>query len=98
MASRINSIVEEIFQVCPTPLKQRVTEFKNDYLTLQAHNTTLNALNQELVKRKADGRKKATKKHCGEARILAIEAVKKLARQREDKEAEEQRAKQGGRH
>jgi hypothetical protein len=61
---------------------------------LQANNTALNALNQELVKRKREGRKKATKKPCGTARVLTIEDSHKAAQEKEAKEAEVQRFKE----
>lgn len=91
---QINNIVEELFQVCTSPLKKRVAEIKNHCLTLQADNVTLNALNQELIKKRLASRKKSTRKHCGEARVLTVEEIRKQAQEKEAKATEEAKAKE----
>lgn len=93
MATKINSLVEEISKVCSTPLKQQVVEWKEDFLTLQADCCTLNKLNQQLVKKRFDGRKKATRKHFGDARVLTVAAIRAQLQQRKAIEAEVARAK-----
>ena len=93
MATRIDNIVEELIRVCNTPLKKDVVQFKDSYLTLQADNLTLNALNQELVKKRFEGRRKTSKKHFGEARILTVQDIRRKAADRVAKETEEQQAK-----
>jgi hypothetical protein len=100
LASQINTVVEDLFKVCDTPLRKRVALMKDSILSLQANqqclqadNTTLNLLNQELIKKRLECRKKSTRKHCGEARVLTVEAIRKQRREREEKQDQEARAK-----
>jgi hypothetical protein len=69
-----------------------MVQLKEEYLTLQADCNTLNGLNQALVKR-LEGRKKATKKHFGEARVLTVAAIREQLRQRQAIENEAAKAK-----
>jgi hypothetical protein len=93
MAMKIDSIVEEVSKVCNTPLRQQVVKMKEDYLTLQADCRTLEKLNQELVKKKLDRRKKGTRKHFGEARVLTVAAMRAQMQERKAAEIEASRAK-----
>lgn len=92
-AIRINQIVAQLMDVCDTPLKEGVLFVKNTALTAIADRTTLKSLNQGLVDKAAEGRKKRTAKHFGEARVLTVEDIQARINQREAKEAEEGQAK-----
>jgi hypothetical protein len=93
LASKINDVVDDLFQVCSSPLKKKVTEIKNEYLTMQADLIAVTALNQELVNKARQRRKQNSKKYCGEARVLTVEEVRNKIQEREQQDAEEQRAK-----
>lgn len=91
---KIDAIVEEVLQVCDTPLKKGVTLSKESYLTAQANCSVLQILNESLVQKAALGRKLATRKHHGEARVLTVKQIQEKNAEREAKEAEAQRAKE----
>ena len=67
--------------------------FKHTALTALADRTTLKSLNQSLVDKTTQWRKKRTAKHFGEARVLTVEDIQAQVKQREAKEAEECQAK-----
>lgn len=66
---------------------------KEDFETLQADNTVLNQLNQQLVKKRLDGRKKAAGKHFGKACVLTVAEIREQVREKEVAAAEAARAK-----
>ncbi|KAK3303105.1 uncharacterized protein B0T15DRAFT_508260 [Chaetomium strumarium] len=94
MATKINQVVEELFQICDTPKRARLSWMKDYFLTMQADNTTLRALTQEVVKKRFESRKKSSRKHFGEARVLTVEDIRARISEREAKEAVETREKE----
>jgi hypothetical protein len=94
MATKINQVVEELFQICDTPKRARLSWMKDYFLTMQADNTTLRALTQEVVKKRFESRKKSSRKHFGEARVLTVEDIRARISEREAKEAVEAREKE----
>lgn len=90
---QIDSIVQQLLDVCDTPLKQGVTFIKNTCLTALADRSTLQILNQGLVEKATEGRKRANRKHHGQARVLTVEEIEEKKAEREAKELAEQKAK-----
>jgi hypothetical protein len=95
LATRISQVVSELVNKCAkTLLRKGVLFLRETALTAIADRTTLRSLNQGLVEKITTWRKKNTRKHCGEARILTVEEIQTIAQEREAKEAEEQRLKE----
>lgn len=101
VAQKINEIVAQVIDVCPTPLRSGVSFVKDTCLTAIAdrdtaiaERNTLQVLNQGLVEKQKAARKKKTTKYFGKARMLTLEEMETQAQEREEREAEEQRAKE----
>jgi len=61
---------------------------KETALTAIADRANLQTLNQDLVKKATQQRRKKSRKHCGEARVLSVE-IRAKAHEIEEREAEE---------
>ncbi len=79
--------------MCDTPLKKGVALLRDSYLTARADCSALQILNEGFVQKAANERRKASRKHHGEARILTVEQIQEKNAEKEAKEAEAQRAK-----
>lgn len=90
---QINAIMEKLLQVCDTPLKQGVLFIKTTCLTALTSCSTLQVLNQQLVDKASQGRKKAMKKHHRQACILTVTEIEQEKEEREEQEQVAQQAK-----
>jgi hypothetical protein len=87
VGQKINEFVDQLLRVCPTPYRPKVAFIADTALTAIADRTTLQFMNNGLVKKSKEGRQKKTKKHFGTARVLTVEEA---LRMKEDREVKEQ--------
>lgn len=89
-------ILSEALDRCATsPEKRDILAVKEASLAALADRTTLRTVNQSLVEKAATWRKKPSKKHFGEARVLTIKELRAKAQEREEKESVAEHAKAG---
>jgi hypothetical protein len=93
LATKVNEVVSQLLDVCESPLKRSVLFIKETALAAIADRATLHTLNRGLVEKATQQRRKKTRKHCGEARVLTVEEIRVKALEIEEKEAKEGRIK-----
>jgi hypothetical protein len=65
LAAKVNEVVSQLLDVCASPLRQSVLFIKETALTAIADRATFQTLNQGLVEKATQQRRKNTRKHCG---------------------------------
>jgi hypothetical protein len=93
LATKINTMVAELIEVCPTPAKATVGRMKDLALTALADSSVLQKLNKDLVNHHRQVRQKRTRKYYGEARVLTVEEMQVQAAARKEVERTEMEAK-----
>jgi hypothetical protein len=94
LAGQINTLVSQLLEVCPSPLKSGIGFIQSTALTALADRSTLQALNQGLVDKQLRARTTRTKKAHGQARILRVGEMRELAAERVVKETAAEKAKE----
>ena len=74
--ANISAIVGTLLEACASPLKKQVVELQDALLGMQAKNLALRALNSQFLAKPHEGRRKARRKHVGEAKVLTVEATR----------------------
>ena len=76
-----------------SPLKREVLFIKDTALTTITDQAALQTINQGLVDKASQQRRKKTKKNQGEAQVLSVLAIQERIQEREVKEATEEAIK-----
>jgi DDE superfamily endonuclease len=93
LITKVNNTVSQLLEICDSPLKQKVLFVKETALTAIADRTTLQTINQGLVDKFTQQRRKKTKKNQGEARVLSVNEIRERIQKKEEEEAEKEAIK-----
>jgi hypothetical protein len=91
LASKVNELIAQIVEVCPTPYHSNIHTLGETCLTAIADANTLRFVNETIVKKQQQSRCKRTKKHFGSTRILTVAE----AQQRQQEQASNELQLQG---
>ena len=93
LTTRVDKAISQILPICDSPLKYEVLFIKDTVLTTITDRAALQTINQGLVDKSSQQRRKRTNKNQGEARALSILEIRERIQEREAKEAVEEAIK-----
>ena len=93
LTARVDKAISQILPICDSPLKREVLFIKDTALTAIADRAALQTINQGLVNKASQQRRKRTNKNQGEARVLSVLEIRERIQEREVKEATEEAIK-----
>ena len=87
LTTRVNEVVSQILDICDSPLKRNILIIKDTALTAIADRAALQTINQGLVDKATQQRRKRANKNQGEAQVLSVLEIRERTQEREIKEA-----------
>ena len=96
LAGKVNELIAQIIEVCPTPYRSNVCMLGDTCLTAIADANTLKFVNQTIIDKQQQSRRNRTKKNFSSLRILTVEEAQRKQQEQASKEqrlqAEKERA------